>query len=559
MSAPEAAWRDRVAAARRRGDHLAAFDCACEGLVALPGSLPLHYAAILALARSGATRGARARLEALQASGALDRIDDPGLALDFAALDGRLHKDAWARSEGEAARHHARRSGDAYAAAFARFDRSYPAVNAATLFLAAGDGDRAHRYARAALACAMREPAGYWTDATLAEAALVLGDTDAAAAALDCAAARRPGLDDAAATRRQIRSLARATGADPGIVDRLPVPAVGYWLDDGAAAPSPAGADGTASAAGIVFGTLAEPADVVRAAWFIARGAEVTLVLPCEPAAWLAALDAAAASSVGARFARVVEEAAATVVVTREGRPDDPAALHLCRRQVRGLARLRAAGLAAAAHRIAWPGDPAADPVLRPDPAADGAVFPALDPDGREPRAIVFGDVRGFSRLGEADQLLFLEQVIGGFAAALAAEAPVHYAETAGDGIYIVLPDVETAARCCLGLRDVLDPVRIAAAGLPPHLGLRLSAHVGPVYRRFDRVAGRLKYCGTEVIRTARIEPVTPVGEIYVTEQFAAVLADAAGDRYSCDYAGLQPMAKGYGSCRMYALRPARG
>jgi hypothetical protein len=70
-------------------------------------------------------------------------------------------------------------------------------------------------------------------------------------------------------------------------------------------------------------------------------------------------------------------------------------------------------------------------------------------------------------------------------------------------------------------------------------------------------VIRRDKFCGMEVIRTARIEPVTPVGEIYVTEQFAATLACAAGERYLCEYAGVQPMAKNFGECRMYSLRPA--
>jgi len=60
-----------------------------------------------------------------------------------------------------------------------------------------------------------------------------------------------------------------------------------------------------------------------------------------------------------------------------------------------------------------------------------------------------------------------------------------------------------------------------------------------------------------EVIRTARIEPVTPVGEIFVTEQFAAMLAFTARDTFICEYAGLQPMAKNFGECRMYSLRRA--
>jgi len=77
------------------------------------------------------------------------------------------------------------------------------------------------------------------------------------------------------------------------------------------------------------------------------------------------------------------------------------------------------------------------------------------------------------------------------------------------------------------------------------------------LHRRHDRVIRRDKFCGMEVIRTARIEPVTPVGEIFVTEQFAATLACAAGDRFLCEYAGVQAMAKNFGECRMYSLRPA--
>jgi hypothetical protein len=82
---------------------------------------------------------------------------------------------------------------------------------------------------------------------------------------------------------------------------------------------------------------------------------------------------------------------------------------------------------------------------------------------------------------------------------------------------------------------------------------------VGPVFPGLDRVTGREKFFGKEVVRTARIEPVTPTGETYVTEQFAACLGFAAGDSYSCEYVGLQPMAKGFGECRMYSLREVAG
>jgi class 3 adenylate cyclase len=178
--------------------------------------------------------------------------------------------------------------------------------------------------------------------------------------------------------------------------------------------------------------------------------------------------------------------------------------------------------------------------------------------EGRVKRALVFGDVHGFSKLKEGDMPAFLDRVIGGFADALVNfDDAVEYAETAGDGIYLVVSDVASAARCCVALQHAIRPEAIVAAGLPPHLALRVAAHIGPVSRGFDRLAKREKFYGTEVIRTARIEPVTPEGAIYVTEQFAATLYAEAGALFRCEYAGIQPMAKDYGECRMYSLRLA--
>jgi len=56
--------------------------------------------------------------------------------------------------------------------------------------------------------------------------------------------------------------------------------------------------------------------------------------------------------------------------------------------------------------------------------------------------------------------------------------------------------------------------------------------------------------------RAARIEPITPEGEVYVTEAFTAVrlLED---DGFACDYVGDVPTATGYGSLRMSLLRRA--
>jgi hypothetical protein len=59
---------------------------------------------------------------------------------------------------------------------------------------------------------------------------------------------------------------------------------------------------------------------------------------------------------------------------------------------------------------------------------------------------------------------------------------------------------------------------------------------------------------GSHVSRTARIEPVTPPGAAFVTEEFAAAL-ELAGAPFACDYVGHMPAAKDVGRLRMHRLR----
>lgn len=557
MAETEAVWLDRIAAARRQGNHLLAFDLAQRALLDWPESIVFEHQAILALARAGASDNARARYDKLAASGRLEAITVPRLAEDFAALDGRLWKDLAQRSGPDDALRYRLLSANAYAAAWRRFGGYYSAINAASMFLAAGNKTDAADYAHTALELARNASEdGYWAVATQAEALLILGDTAGAAAALKLASELGgQNLDEIAATRRQLTWVTALAGAPPETLEALAGPRVLTWISGGAAPD--VGADIASGQRFIAFGPLLSGADLTTARALLDAGIEVNLVLPCDADLIAASPIRASVSDFDAIFQPTIEQAASVNLVTHEGGPFEPAAQMLCRQQASGLARLRAEYLAVTPELVSAGADGVRfSPLLAELPVA---ALPAGTPADlvREPHAILFGDVHGFSRLNEAQQLVFLEHIIGGFADVLDARPFVEYAETAGDGLFVVLADVIGAAECCFALREVLLPERIAAAGLPDHLGLRLSAHVGPLHRRHDRVIRRDKFCGMEVIRTARIEPVTPVGEIFVTEQFAATLAYDAGDRYLCEYAGIQPMAKSFGECRMYSLRPA--
>jgi tetratricopeptide (TPR) repeat protein len=549
----------------RRLDFLSAYDQASHAQQTWPDDLQLDYDAIFALANLGALSGATQRLNRLDP----DRIDTagPDLAQDLRTLRGRLLKDQALRQHGAGRQRLARDAAAAYVDADARSGgRSYPAINAASLSALAGDLAAAKDHATRALERARAEPPNVWTMFTEAEALLILGDIDAAEGAY-AKGATAAGNDMRAigSARRQLQWLVPALGPTPAAVRGPAPPMILYWVVDASAFSDAASALVAAlderdvnRHQSLAIGPILSAADIAIAHRLQQDGVRVQLVLPCGLAA---CRDALTPGVDAALFDATVGAAATIAYVTAEGRPDETALAILARQQARGTALLRGAGLAAPVWRAGCVGGQMA---LSLDDERDESALPAgqraptATPGERVWRALLFGDVNGFSRLDEAGQLLFIEHIIGGFADALDAHGPsVDYVETAGDGIYIVLGSVREAAACSIAMHEVLSPARLQSVGLPGHLKLRISAHAGPVRRMFDRVIRRHRYCGTEVIRTARIEPVTPPGETYVTEQLAAALASSSGAHWRCDYVGIQPMAKGYGSCRMYSLQPA--
>ena len=125
------AWLDAVRDAERRGELLEAFDLAGRGLEEHPGDVGLRYRAVLALARSGSTAEARRRFGEL----ALSSIDSE----DVTALGARIQKDVALASSGVERSDRARDAAGAYWSIRVRTDGYFPAINAATLLLVAGD------------------------------------------------------------------------------------------------------------------------------------------------------------------------------------------------------------------------------------------------------------------------------------------------------------------------------------------------------------------------------------------------------------------------------------
>ena len=197
--------------------------------------------------------------------------------------------------------------------------------------------------------------------------------------------------------------------------------------------------------------------------------------------------------------------------------------------------------------------------VQRPASSSNVAPFRARARFEPEIVGFLFGDTKGFSKLTEEEIPRFVEHGLGTVAQEVA-ESPTKplLANTWGDGLYFVFRTVAETGEFALRLSERMRNVDWALHGLPKDLALRIGLHAGPAYACIDPVTGRLNYLGAHVSRTARIEPITPPGEVYASRAFAALARAERTREFKCWYVGQTTLAKGYGRFPMYVVHRRR-
>ncbi|QQS10843.1 MAG: hypothetical protein IPK81_14535 [Rhodospirillales bacterium] len=353
---------DEVRTLEAAGLFLSAYDRAMAALAAGADDDRLRHRAVLALARGGATRPALALFRQFGLRGHAET--------DIAALEGRLLKDLALRAGPARIQPLAARAAAAYTRVWRRDPAApYPAINAASMSLLAGDRHGALEIARR-VRLLQRDDGGYWAAATMAEASVLLGDADTARRHLEVAQARAG--DDFAAratTRRQLRLVAAIMGIDPRIIDTLRVPkTIHYCGHMPEAAPAPDAArhelalvariDRALAELDVSFayGALAAGADILFVEALLRRGVRPTVVLPFDRETFVRESVLPYGAAWVARFERCVAKCDVPEPEGGRYRHDELDFGHGSRRAM-GLARLHARRIDGAVAQVAaWDG-----------------------------------------------------------------------------------------------------------------------------------------------------------------------------------------------------------
>jgi hypothetical protein len=594
-------WLQEAVRREKSGDYLGACDAALLGLEQHPSARELQYRAVLNLSRIGANKRARQLWSGYQLRSNLDReVDEGGLERDIAALGARLDREEAVSSDAASRPLKLKTAADNYESVYRRTGSTFLAINAAVLHELSGASARGREIAAEIIAeCAKAKPKSqyeaYQLAADRAAASLLLDDLTEARKAIEQAGALADNAAAISSTRKQLMQICNHKKLDSEIIESLRNPNVIHYTGhmiapSGASGRFPAHAEARVSReiqsqlktynVGYGYGSLACGADTLIVEALLARKAEVGVVLPFETESFIKESVASGGANWLSRFHACLKQV--RVIHATEGEyVGDPEVFGFTSRLAMGLAMLRAQQLASEAMQLAvWDGQQAGDEA---GTAADvnawrgrGLKTLTINSDGnlttvkkngsqqrahnllppRRVRAILFGDFHGFSKLTDRQMLVFYDHVMRSVAIVLDKyAADIATRNTWGDGLYVIFTDLSAAASCALEIQSALGELNLAALGLPKTLALRLGLDAGAIFEIQDPVLKALSFTGTHISRTARLEPSTPPGEVYVLEAFAALFVLLDDKNLICEYVGMMQGAKNYGRLRTYLLR----
>ena len=581
----------RITHAQKKGDYLKEYDLAQAALELHPDDEFFQYSSVLALARCNAKQ------RALDLFYSYKLNDSPSEYVR--ALEPRILKDLAFQSMDQAQplpepdRGRFNAAAVTYQREYEKTGGHYSAINAATLYMLSGDRTRALALAEAAIEIANRDQGPqYFPLANKAEACLLLNRPEEARRNIaEAARYNENNLLTRSRTYHQLRFTCRYLGIDPELLDPLLPETVIHYCGHIFSQNRPMGKPeeremmsriGEVLArrqCAIAYGSLAAGADIMVAEAILKQGGELNVWLPFGMESFCDELVRPYGEDWVQRFHECIGKAHTVSFATESDYLGESSLFNYCSDVSMGMAIMRANSLGANLLQVAvwdqvvssqrsgtytniakWQGFGHRTEII-PAPARTGSYVRRHHGDSsghrREPHAILFADIRGYSRLGDRDVLWYFDVLQPALARIVERfRADIQHVDTWGDAVFIVTEKASVAARIAVEFNTTLTEIDQSGLRLHEPLLMRIGLHFGPVYKLYDHLAQNVTYSSNDVTKTARIEPVTPPGEVFGTEPFVAML-ELEGEGWArFDYAGTIPSAKDFGAFRMFHIRP---
>jgi len=169
---------------------------------------------------------------------------------------------------------------------------------------------------------------------------------------------------------------------------------------------------------------------------------------------------------------------------------------------------------------------------------------------------VIFSDLKGFSKLSEPELRTFYSEVMS--------ELSVHLKpfiekasvwNTWGDAFVAVFEYGCDAVEMALLYRDLLKEYKYEKVGISK-LFPRIAGHYGEFEFFEDPLLNRTNVLGTNINTTARIEPITRPGEVFVTRQFKEAIEQLPEKITNIDFGELGEvvLAKNFGEREIFRL-----
>ena len=527
------------------------------------------------------------------------------------SLGARLEKEDALLSSGEDRRQRLVQAANAYERVHDDFtqERGYSAINVATLSFLHGDTAAARQWARKALAeCDRTEPdsreAGYYTAVTRAEAALILDEPMLLEAELKKASdveLRQSATQ--VTTYRQLKLICDYRNLDVNeTLSAIRIPDILFYVGHIVSPPGKPGrfpADNEAAvneeirqwlegqSVSAAYGSLAAGSDILFAEACLDSKINLHAVLPFSQDDFIKASVAPSGGNWVERFHGCLAKCTSKTVegssvdyATKDAFLNDEVLFDYGSRYAMGVAMLRAGHLMTNARLVAvfdgrggseygtgkvvdfWKNRGLkVDIIGLPSTAEPKRSYPVPREETglpkRLPKAVLFGDVVGFSETKEQDIPRFHSDFLKPlFDELLRYEGRIRCHNSWGDAIYVVFDEAIDAARYGLEIQRIIKKLTFVPDGKDKPLSMRIAIHHGPVFDSIDGFHRSPSCFGVHVTQAARIEPITPPGAVFVTEAMAAELELSDETDVACEFVGPISSAKGYGDMLLYVLEP---